>query len=49
MRFMGPNITFDGQVRDNQGAQAGNDAALAEIYGGLKHGDPFPKGHMQRM
>ena len=49
MRFMGPNIAFDGQVRDETGAPAGNDAALAEIYGGLKHGDPFPKGHMTRL
>jgi hypothetical protein len=49
MRFMGPNIVFDGQVRDDKGEQAGNDAALADVYGGLKHGDPFPKAHMQRM
>jgi hypothetical protein len=49
MRFMGPNVTFDGQERDRKGAQEGNDAALADIYAGLKHGDPFPKAHMTRL
>jgi hypothetical protein len=49
MRFMGPDVVFDGQVRDVRGAQEGNDAALADVYAGLKHGDPFPKGHMTRL
>ena len=32
---------FDGRPRDNIGAQEGNDAALASVYGSLKHGDPL--------
>jgi hypothetical protein len=46
MRFLGPDVTFDGRVRDDRGAKEGNDAALAPIYAGLKHGDPFPTGHL---
>lgn len=46
MRFMGPNVVFDGRPRDEKGAQEGNDAALATVYAGLEHGAPFPKGHM---
>jgi hypothetical protein len=34
-------VVFDGRPRDEVGEQAGNDAALASVYGGLKHGDPF--------
>jgi ectoine hydroxylase-related dioxygenase (phytanoyl-CoA dioxygenase family) len=41
LRFMGPNVVYDGRPRDNVGAQEGNDAALAAAYGSLKHGDPM--------
>lgn len=41
LRFLGPDVVFDGRPRDAVGAQEGNDAALAAVYGGLKHGDPF--------
>lgn len=41
LRFLGPNVMFDGRPRDEVGAQEGNDAAMAPLYGGLKHGDPF--------
>lgn len=41
LRFLGPNVVFDGRPRDEVGEQAGNDAALASFYGGLKHGEPF--------
>ena len=40
---MGPNVVFDGRPRDNVGAQEGNDAALASVYGALKHGDPLSR------
>jgi hypothetical protein len=43
LRFLGPNVMFDGSPRDEVGAQEGNDAAMAPLYGGLKHGDPFHK------
>ncbi len=43
LRFMGPNVVFDGRPRDNVGAQEGNDAALASVYGALKHGDPLSR------
>jgi len=43
LRFLGPNVQFDGRARDERGAQEGNDAALAGVYAGLKHGDPFHK------
>jgi ectoine hydroxylase-related dioxygenase (phytanoyl-CoA dioxygenase family) len=46
LRFMGPDVVFDGRPRDEVGAQEGNDAAMASVYAGLRHGDPFPKGHM---
>lgn len=49
MRFMGPDVTFDGQVRDLKDAKEGNDAALADVYAGLAHGEPFPKTHMIRL
>lgn len=49
MRFMGPDVVFDGQVRDLKGAQEGNDAAMADVYAGLKHGDPFPRAHMAKL
>jgi ectoine hydroxylase-related dioxygenase (phytanoyl-CoA dioxygenase family) len=41
LRFLGPDVTFDGRPRDEVGAQEGNDAALAGMYGALQHGDPF--------
>jgi ectoine hydroxylase-related dioxygenase (phytanoyl-CoA dioxygenase family) len=41
LRFLGPDVTFDGRPRDEVGEQAGNDAALAGAYGSLRHGDPF--------
>lgn len=46
MRFLGPDVTFDGRVRDVRGEQAGNDAALAGVYAGLADGDPFPTAHL---
>lgn len=46
LRLMGPDVVYDGRPRDEVGAQEGNDAAMAEIYAGLSHGDPFPKAHM---
>lgn len=49
MRFMGPDVTFDGQVRDVKDAKEGNDVALADVYARLSHGDPFPKDHMTRL
>lgn len=41
LRFMGPDIVYDGQVRDNRGAEAGNDAALSDIYARLEDGQPM--------
>ena len=29
LRFLGPDVVFDGRPRDERGAQEGNDAALA--------------------
>ncbi len=46
LRFLGPDVVFDGRPRDEVGAQEGNDAALASVYAGLQHGDPFPKAHL---
>jgi hypothetical protein len=46
LRFLGPDVVFDGRPRDEKGAQEGNDAALADVYAGLAHGDPFPTAHM---
>ena len=46
MRFMGPDVVFDGRARDETGAEAGNDAALKSVYAGLEHGAPFPTGHL---
>jgi hypothetical protein len=48
LRFLGPDVMFDGRPRDEVGAQEGNDAALAPVYAGLKHGDPFPRDHLTR-
>lgn len=41
LRFMGPDIVYDGRIRDTRGAQAGNDAALNPLYEKLKDGEPF--------
>jgi hypothetical protein len=49
MRFLGPDVVFDGRVRDNQGAQEGNDAAMAGVYAGRQHGDPFPTAHLPQV
>ena len=46
LRFLGPDVVFDGRPRDETGAQEGNDAALATTYAGLEHGDPFPKANL---
>ena len=46
MRFMGPDVVFDGRPRDETGAKAGNDAKLDSVYAGLEHGTPFPTGHL---
>jgi hypothetical protein len=49
MRFMGPDVTIDGQVRDVKDAKEGNDAALADLYARLSRGDPFSKDRMSRL
>jgi ectoine hydroxylase-related dioxygenase (phytanoyl-CoA dioxygenase family) len=41
LRFLGPDVVFDGRPRDEVGAKEGNDAALAAVYGSLQHGDQF--------
>jgi len=41
LRFMGPDVVYDGRVRDRKGAQAGNDASLGHIYSQLQDGQPF--------
>jgi ectoine hydroxylase-related dioxygenase (phytanoyl-CoA dioxygenase family) len=41
LRFLGPNVVYDAQVRDRRDTQAGNDAALAATYGQLRDGQPF--------
>lgn len=41
IRFMGPDVVYDGRVRDRRGARAGNDAALSGIYEQLTDGQPF--------
>ncbi len=46
LRFLGPDVVFDGRPRDEVGAQEGNDAAMANTYAGLDHGDPFPKANL---
>ena len=48
LRFLGPDVVFDGRPRDEVGAQEGNDAALGPVYAGLRHGDPFPTAHLTR-
>ena len=41
--FLGPDVVFDGRMRDYRDAQAGNDVALAGFYAGMRDGDPFRK------
>lgn len=41
IRFMGPDVVYDGRVRDRRGTKAGNDAALSGIYDQLTDGQPF--------
>jgi len=41
IRFMGPDVVYDGRVRDRRGARAGNDEALSGIYDRLEDGQPF--------
>ena len=41
LRFMGPDVVYDGRVRDRRGVKAGNDEALADIYTNLADGQPF--------
>jgi hypothetical protein len=41
LRFLGPDVVYDGRPRDEKGAQEGNDVALSGMYAGLSHGDPF--------
>lgn len=41
LRFMGPDVVYDGQVRDLKGTEAGNDAAMSAIYSKLEDGQPF--------
>ena len=38
LRFLGPDVVFDGRVRDNRGAKEGNDAALDGMYSSLSDG-----------
>jgi ectoine hydroxylase-related dioxygenase (phytanoyl-CoA dioxygenase family) len=49
LRFLGPNVVFDGRPRDEKGAEEGNDAALSGMYAGLKHGDPFRTGVLAKV
>ncbi len=41
LRFLGPDVVFDGRMRDYRDAQEGNDVALAGFYSGMKDGEPF--------
>ena len=49
LRFLGPDVVYDGRPRDEKGAQAGNDAALSGMYAGLKDGDPFRTGVLAKV
>jgi hypothetical protein len=49
LRFLGPDVVYDGRPRDEKGAQGGNDAALSGMYSGLKHGDPFRTGVLAKI
>lgn len=41
LRFLGPNVCYDGRSRDEKGEKAGNDVTLGHLYDGQRHGDPF--------
>lgn len=49
LRFLGPDVVYDGRPRDERGAQEGNDVALSGMYAGLKHGDPFRTGVLAKV
>jgi hypothetical protein len=49
LRFLGPDVVYDGRPRDEKGAQEGNDVALSGIYAGLRHGDPFRTGVLAKI
>jgi ectoine hydroxylase-related dioxygenase (phytanoyl-CoA dioxygenase family) len=49
LRFLGPDVVYDGRPRDERGAQEGNDVALTGMYAGLKHGDPFRTGVLAKV
>ena len=49
LRFLGPDVVYDGRARDEKGAQEGNDVALSGMYAGLKHGDPFRTGVLAKV
>ena len=49
LRFLGPDVVYDGRPRDEKGAQEGNDVALSGMYAGLKHGDPFRTGVLAKV
>lgn len=41
LRFLGPDVVYDGGLRDRRGTRAGNDAALGATYERLRDGQPF--------
>ncbi len=49
LRFLGPDVVYDGRVRDERGAREGNDEAMAGVYAGLADGDPFPVAHLEQV
>jgi ectoine hydroxylase-related dioxygenase (phytanoyl-CoA dioxygenase family) len=49
LRFLGPDVVYDGRARDEVGAQEGNDVALSGMYAGLRHGDPFRTGVLAKV
>jgi len=49
LRFLGPDVVYDGRPRDEKGAFEGNDVALSGMYSGLKHGDPFRTGVLAKV
>ena len=49
LRFLGPDVVYDGRPRDEKGAREGNDVALSGMYAGLRHGDPFRTGVLAKV
>jgi len=49
LRFLGPDVAYDGRRRDDKGALEGNDVALSGMYAGLMHCDPFPTAAMAKV